>query len=285
MTTQTIADAVVEHEESVQAATERTESDEWHLPDLDTIITEDDEPVDNVFSAKQQRMLVETLYNNVALWNPDSVPFLADANVGVFISPTEPPLVPDAFLSLRIKSPETFDYNKIRAYFVWVFAKTPDVVVEIISNRKGGEKHRKMTEYAALHIPYYAVFDPFSIFREETPLQLYRLNGTGYKPLNDFWMEDIGLGLRLWTGEYEGNTAEWLRWCDERGNVLPTGKERGDAEKLRAEEEKSRAEAEKLRAEEEKSRAEAEKLRADNAESRAAQLAAQLRALGITPET
>jgi hypothetical protein len=51
--------------------------DTLFLPDIDTLITEDDEPVDNVFSAKQQRFLVETLYANVALWNPEAVPFIA----------------------------------------------------------------------------------------------------------------------------------------------------------------------------------------------------------------
>lgn len=46
--------------------------------DYDAIETEADESVDNFFSAKQQRLLVEPLYGT---GQPD-FPFLADANVG-----------------------------------------------------------------------------------------------------------------------------------------------------------------------------------------------------------
>ena len=243
------------HDELLPEGHETVIADDMLLPDIDNLITEDDEPVDNVFSAKQQRFLVEMLYTNTAIWNPEAVPFIADANVGVFISPTEAPLVPDAFLSMNISMPATFDYKKVRSYFVWVFAKTPDIVVEIVSNRKGGEMKRNMVEYAKLHIPYYAVFDPFDVFRGER-LEIYKLSGTSYQPLGDFWMEDIGLGLRLWEGEYEGMQSEWLRWCDIKGNVLQSGRER----------------------------AEQEKLRANSAEDRAERLAEQLRALGINPE-
>ncbi len=34
---------------------------------IESLVTEDDEPVDNLFSAKQQRLLVESLYSS---WNP-----------------------------------------------------------------------------------------------------------------------------------------------------------------------------------------------------------------------
>jgi hypothetical protein len=86
------------------------------------------------------------------------VSFLADTNVDVFISLTKLPLVPDAFSSMNITSPETFDYTEVRAYFVWG-----------------------------------VVFDPFDILRGERP-QIYMLIGAGYKPFNDVWTEDIGLG-------------------------------------------------------------------------------------------
>lgn len=46
-------------------------------------------------------------------------------------------------------------------------------------------------------------------------------------------MEDIHLGLRLWEGAYEGTEATWLRWCDDRGNLIPTTAESRDNEKSR----------------------------------------------------
>ena len=61
------------------------------MPDMGHIITEDDTAVDNVFSEKQQRLLVEPLYSS---WQPGK-PFFAAANVGVFYAIRQPPLVPD----------------------------------------------------------------------------------------------------------------------------------------------------------------------------------------------
>ena len=59
-----------------------------HLPQVDNLVTEDDTPGDDLFSAKQQRLLVESLY---ASWAgpEDGCPFLADANVGVLAEPTK----------------------------------------------------------------------------------------------------------------------------------------------------------------------------------------------------
>lgn len=57
---------------------------------------------------------------------------------------------------------------------------------------------------------------------------------------------DLGVGLGLWSGKFEGVPSCWLRWCDKAGNWLLTDTER--------------------------------------AEQKAERLAARLRALGIDPE-
>jgi phage/plasmid-associated DNA primase len=50
------------------------------------------------------------------------------------------------------------------------------------------------------------------------------------------------LGLTLWSGEFEGQFYDqWLRWCDQSGNVLLTGDEKFELEKQRAEAEGQRA--------------------------------------------
>lgn len=218
------------------------------IPNVETLITEDNTPVDNLFSAKQQRLLVETLQGNVSQWNPSGRTFIADANVGIFPIPKNTPLVPDAFLSMDIEPDALQNIHTNKAYFAWVYGKMPEIVIEIVSNRKGGEMARKFQEYARQHIPYYAVFDPTQELRGEI-FQLFALHQGSYRPLNDFWMEDIHLGLRLWEGAYEGTEATWLRWCDDRGNLIPTTAESRDNEKSRADSEKARAErlAEKLR--------------------------------------
>jgi len=149
-----------------------------------------------------------------------------------------------------------------RSYFIWRFGKPPDAVVEIVSNREGGELGSKRERYAQLGVAYYVVFDPQRVLGEEA-LRCYELRGRTYAPCAENWLEDIGLGVRLWDGEYEGVKAVWLRWCDQEGNVIPTGAELAEAERARAEEAQRRAEAERQRAE---------------------RLAARLRALGIDPD-
>jgi hypothetical protein len=48
-------------------------------PCLDDLVTEDDTPVDNLFSEKQQRLLTEPLYSS---WDAGRL-FLAASNVGL----------------------------------------------------------------------------------------------------------------------------------------------------------------------------------------------------------
>jgi hypothetical protein len=70
-------------------------------PDIDDLVTEDDTPVDNLPSEKQQRLLTEPLYSS---WGGpgEQRPFLAAANVGVFSQTRTPAIVPDMFLSLDV---------------------------------------------------------------------------------------------------------------------------------------------------------------------------------------
>jgi len=281
-----------------------------YLPDYEQFVTEDDAPVDNFFSEKQQRLLTEPLYSARTAERLGR-PLLAAANVGVFYGEGQPAIVPDALVSLDVELAADLWPKPNRSYFIWRFGKPPDAVVEIVSNREGGELARKRERYAHLGVAYYVVFDPQRVLGEEI-LQCYELRGRTYAPCAGGWLEDIGLGVRLWEGEYEGVKAVWLRWCDREGNVIPTGAElaeaeraRAEAERARAEEEQRRAEAERARAEEEQRRAEAERQRAEEAQrraeaeraraeeaqrraeaerARAERLAARLRALGIDPD-
>ena len=62
-------------------------------PDVEDLVTEDDAPVDNIFSEKQQRLLTEALYSS---WTGRR--FVALANVGLFYQTHRAPLVPDVLL-------------------------------------------------------------------------------------------------------------------------------------------------------------------------------------------
>ncbi|MBM4319523.1 MAG: Uma2 family endonuclease, partial [Deltaproteobacteria bacterium] len=133
-------------------------------PDVSAIVTEDDQPVDNIYSEKQQRLLTEPLY---ASWGGPldekgaGRPFFAAASVGVFATVQDPPLVPDVLVSLDAAvHPSFLREKRHRTYFIWEHGKPPDVVIEVVSNRGGDELGRRRRGYARLRVAYYVVWDP-----------------------------------------------------------------------------------------------------------------------------
>ena len=110
--------------------------------DIESLVTEDDTPVDNMPSEKQQRLLTEPLYSSWAGPGGGRT-FLAAANVGVFAEARNPAIVPDVFLSLDVQVADNWWDKRHRSYFVWEFGKPPELVVEIVSNREGNEVPRE----------------------------------------------------------------------------------------------------------------------------------------------
>ena len=214
---------------------------------IEHLVTEDDTPVDNLFSERQRFLLTHPLK---ASWQGpgDGRPFLVASDVGVFRTPKEPPLVPDVFLSLDVRRPADWWAKEGRSYFIWHYKKPPDVAIEVVSNKEGGETGEKMGRYAHFGVPYYVIFDPQEQVQDGL-LRVYELASGVYVPRSADILPGVGLGLQLWRGEYEGDEATWLRWHDASGALIQTGEETTERERNRAE-----------------------------------RFAAQLRALGVTPE-
>ncbi|MBI4606940.1 MAG: Uma2 family endonuclease [Planctomycetes bacterium] len=232
------------------------------IPCLDAIKTEDDRPVDNIYSALQQKLLTEPLYSSWA--GPgEGRKFLAVSNVGLFYAAKKPPLVPDAMLSLDVELGNDPLEKENRSYFTWILGKPPEVVIEVISNVEGEEDTRKFRLYAQLGVLYYVIWDP-GLHLGSDPLRIYSLSEKRYAPLQGRFLPVVGLGLTTWNGMFESWPTRWLRWCDATGAVIPTGAERAEEERRRAEDERQRAQ---------------------EAEGRAAKLAARLRALGVDPDS
>ena len=223
-------------------------------PNIDHLVTEDDTPVDNIFSERQQRLLTEPLYASWAISNPQRL-FVALANVGLFYHLHRPAIVPDMLLSLDVKLPQEIHLKHNRSYFVWEYGKPPDIVIEVVSNREGGKDTEKLRTYARIPVRYYVIYDSDQLLSNE-PLRFYRLEAMEFRKLDEpVWFPEVGLGLRTWEGRYQDMDATWLRWFDARGALVPTGAERAETAVTRAE----------------------------TAEARAERLAAQLRQLGIEP--
>jgi len=227
----------------------------------DAIITEDDTPVDNYTTEQHIGLTTDTLYDS---WTHSRYgkAFIVAADVGIFSSPDEPPIIPDFFLSLGVTKPTDRRPKRNRSYFIWEVGKVPEVVIEIVSNQEGEEEGRKKERYADLGILYYALFDPLHELSAKM-LRLYKLHDDQYSEMHDTWMSEVELGLVVWRGEHQGIYGEWLRWCDQDGIPIPTGQERAEEEERRAKQERQRAEQERQRAE---------------------RLAAKLRALGIADD-
>ena len=241
------------------------------MPDIQDLVTEDDTPVDNMPSEKQQRLLTEPLYSSWA--GPGAGrPFLAAANVGVFPQPGNPAIVPDVFVSLDVQVSENWWDREHRSYFVWEFGKPPDLVVEIVSNRRGREDGGKKATYAEMGVGHYVIYDPLAQVMPEV-VTVYGLRDGGYKRQELLRFPSLGLGLMLWTGVFEDVPGAWLRWTDAHGVVIPTGRERAEQERERAEQERERAEQERERAEQERERAEQEHERAEQEHERAEHVA------------
>ena len=243
--------------------------------DIESLVTEDDTPVDNMPSEKQQRLLTEPLFSSWAGPGHGRT-FVAAANVGVFPEPRNPAIVPDMFLSLDVQVAENWWDKRHRSYFVWEFGKPPDLVVEIVSNQKGREVEHKRDRYAEMGVGYYVIHDPLRQVMDEE-LRIYRSRDGSYERQESRWFPELRLGLMLWDGVFEAVRSRWLRWLDERGMMIPTGGERADEEQRRADEEHRRADEERQRAEHVEQLLQEERQRAER-------LAALLRRSGIDPE-
>ncbi|HLO47993.1 MAG TPA: Uma2 family endonuclease, partial [Kamptonema sp.] len=153
----------------------------------------------------------------------------------------------------------------------------PDVIIELMSpstaNQDLGVKKDLYEQVFSTR--NYFVFNPFN----PDSLQGWRLNGGAYYQELErneqgwLWCEMLGFWLGTWSGTIQRETAVWLRFYDESGNLILLPEE---AAQQQAELAQQQTEQERLRAEQQRLQAEQECLRADR-------LAAKLRELGIDP--
>jgi Uma2 family endonuclease len=236
-------------------------------PDISHLITEDDTPVDNLFSEKQMRLLTTSL---VTSWKPD-FPFITMANVGVYIALNRPPIVPDVMVKLDVLPAPDPTLKEYRAYFSWMYdGKPPEIVVEIVSNKKGGELSTKQRNYEHIGVAWYIVHDPFREIQDEAISAFHLVDGKYQRCAFD-QLGDLGLGVKEWEGEFEGSPGTYLRWTDRTGTVLMTGDELA-------------AKNAQLAAKNAQLAAKNAQTAAKNAQ-RTAVLEAKLRALGIDPDS
>ena len=208
------------------------------------------------------------------------MPFVAVSNVGLFDHVGPACAVPDMLLSMNVTVRQDQEKKENRSYFIWVFGKPPDVVVEVVSNKVGGEGSKKSKKYAKLGISYYVVFDPFGYVNKEL-LHVYELQGKRYRRRKDNQLPGVQLKAVIWEGEVSGLTRKWLRWATPDGTLLLRGQEMAMREHQRADQAELVAVQDRQRAEKAEQLAETERQLKERAEQRTKLLAEKLRTLGI----
>jgi Uma2 family endonuclease len=228
-----------------------------YLPTADELPNSDDTPVDN-----ELQELIPGLLKSILrmLWK-GRMDWFFGIDMGIYIHPEQPPIVPDGFLSLNVE--RSFDENLRLSYLLWEEEILPILVLEVVSAKPGGEYTTKLDKYAELGVLYYVIYNPKR--RRKAKLEIHKLIQGNYElqSTNPLWMPEIGLGIGSERAEYDDLTREWLYWYDENDNRYPTPYEQIELERQRAND------ADRL--------IEQERQRADR-------LAAKLRDLGIDPD-
>ncbi|MBG0744839.1 MAG: Uma2 family endonuclease [Cylindrospermopsis raciborskii KL1] len=215
---------------------------------------------------------------------------------------------PDWFLVLGVSASKTQQDMRL-SYVIWQEGFAPFLIVELLSpgteaedlairlksSNKPPTKWQVYEQY--LRSPYYIIFD-----RYKNQLRVFQLLGIKYQAVEltepKYWFPELGLGVGVWSGKYQGTEGLWLRWYNEDGDWIPTSDEKAEREKQRAEQErlaKEQAEAMTIQERQQRELAEAlviqERQQRELAEALVIQerekkekLAARLRSLGINPD-
>jgi Putative restriction endonuclease len=168
-----------------------------------------------------------------SIWG--SIPF-AERTGG---NPEQPPIVPDAFLSLGVE--RCYDEELRPSYVLWDEHVVPSLAIEIVSPTYRQEYTTKLERYAAMGVLYYIIYS--SKRRRKPKLEVHKLIDGTYQLQSGspVWMSEIGLGIGYERENYAGVTREWLYWYDEMGKRYPTPNERIEQESQRAQQEAQRA--------------------------------------------
>lgn len=179
-----------------------------------------------------------------------------------------------------------------RSWVRWVEGKAPDVVVEFLSPKTA---HRDRTTKKRLY-ERTGVRDYFWYHPHTSEFKGFHLVQQQYVELTPdasgaVYCQSLDLYLLRWQGEYKEQSREWLRWRRPDGTLLPTAAESTAqarevtdraleaAAEARRKSAEAVAEVDRLR----RHAREAEQAR-EAAERRIAEMAARLRALGLSDE-
>lgn len=98
-----------------------------YLPSADELPDSDETPVDNELQELIPGLLKSIL---LILW-AERMDWLFAIDMGIYVDPDEPPIVPDAFLSLGVE--RVYDEELRPSYVMWDENVVPILTLEIVS--------------------------------------------------------------------------------------------------------------------------------------------------------
>ncbi|PSB03275.1 Uma2 family endonuclease [Merismopedia glauca] len=182
-----------------------------YYPSSEELPDSDETPVDNELQDLIPGMLKAIL---AWLW-ADRTDWFFGVDMGIYYDPEQPPIVPDGFLSLGVE--RVFDEELRLSYALWEEDVVPTLALEVLSQTYRGEYSRKKTQYAQLGILYYVIYS--SRRRRKPHLEVHKLVNGSYvlQEGNVVLLPEVGLGIGIERGIYQGIEREWVYWYDEQG--------------------------------------------------------------------
>ncbi|MCS7079170.1 MAG: Uma2 family endonuclease [Chloracidobacterium sp.] len=194
-------------------------------PDFSDIQVEDE--TGGFAADKTLRLLVSTLYTS---WRPaQGATFLAAVRVAIVDSRHRPTTVtPDLFLAQAIIPADEWWKPTRRLYDLSYFGKPPELVLDLVTRlgQPEAQAARHQT-YEQLGVTYRVVYDPCRLCSDQA-VTVFERQGDRLTARTDAKLPQLGLGLALQRGVFEGRDDTWLRWIDADGKPLLTGDELAD---------------------------------------------------------
>ena len=202
---------------------------DYHLPTAEELPDSDETPVDNELQNDAPNFLLNLLR---LIW-ADRQDWYFGVDMGIYHDPQRrTPIVPDGFLSLGVERHK--GENGRLSYVLWEENyQMPILALEIVSQTYNGEYEAKLSQYQAMGILYYVVYNPFSgrrgIHKQRQRLEVYKLISGVYQLQEGttmVWLPEIGLGIGCEEQSSGGWLREWLYWYNEQGDRYQTAEER-----------------------------------------------------------
>lgn len=212
------------------------------LPDHTQLPESDGKFVKNLQEHPQSILLTDSIEPILQKLHPDGQ-YCIGQDSGIYWRITEPPEkgveAPDWFYVPNV--PPTLNGQVRRSYVLWQEYVAPLIVLEFVSGN--GDEERDTTPITgkfwvyeqAIRVPFYGIYEV-----KKASIEVYQLLRGEYQlvPANDrghYPIESMGVEFGIWQGRYQNLDLPWLRWWDNRGNLLQTGWERSErlAAKLR----------------------------------------------------